>query len=358
MRAYKHAFFEIDNTKYYDYDLLCSDDINVPDNGEYLIVDDMTISKLKDIRQLVDTTIKPPKGSSVWLSPDYPFAAADIRRNYKMKRTVDTADYNVFSDFEDKRLRIYRKYADYSKVIVIPSNKLIVIGSYNITEITLVQVAENFLGTIVQNGTYVYKIFHKNRSWDTESAYVIENTIYGKLLLNTLTKPCVYIKNLDLSTENELNLDMLKLYYSVCSKDYFSTDAKKNAIIQLNVLNQHNWRDYKGTVAAVNSLFCHTSVFSRLLRYKNSQPKPIAEILQYHIGSFKGNLFESEKDLKLAQEFFKDYLHIGDIKFSALTDLNERLHENNISPVVFTSIFNTIVRITPKEFKKENEAGD
>lgn len=358
MRAYKHAFFEIDNTKYYDYDLLCGHEMEIPDNGEYIIVDSRTVLKLENISQLVDTTIKPPKGSSVWLSPDYPFAAADIRRNYKMKRTVDTADYNVFSDFEDKRLRIYMKYADYSKVIVIPSNKLIVIGSHNATESTLVQVAENFLGTIVQNGTYVYKKYNENITWYTESAYVIENTIYGKLLLNTLTKPCVYIKNLDLSTENEMNLDMLKLYYSVCSKDYFSTDAKKNAIIQLNVLNQHNWRDYKGTIAAVNSLFSLTSVFSRLLRHKNSQPKPIAEILQYHSGYFVENQFESEKDLKLAQEFFKDYLHIGDVKFSALTDLKKRLSENNINTVVFTSIFNTIVRITPKEFKKENEAGD
>ena len=354
MQAYKynHAYFEIKGKPYYDYSLL-GYGMSIP-GDEYMIIDGHLFNKLSEIKTFL-SPIKPAKGSSLWMAPGYPFAIADIRRNYEIKRTPDTADYNVFSNVTEQLLSGH-SCTYYKQVIVIPSEKLLVIGLHNEKESDLVRKAEEFLGKIIGVGDYIYEECNPNISWDSMSCTLLPHTYLAPFLLGTYKKPCVYVKNLDLTTGNELNLDLLKLFYAAAKTPRYEPDAKKNCLIQMNVLNQHNWRDYPGTISAINSCLDrnYVSVYKDTIKRRLSQQsKPIREIIET-----TGKPFANEMDLKMAQEFFKDLLHITDVKFTTLMDLDTHLYTNCIDRSLFFSMFDNIIRITPKEYKEENEAGD
>ena len=235
-----HAYFSDNSEEYYDYTFIASaPDWCVRDwAGADTVIDDNTWGKLRDRIALLPSKVgSVPKGSTIYLTPGCPYASADIRKHYKVKRLPDTGDYNIFS-FND----IWTRNVCFDDVVAISDKKLIVakysgnlilqdisdLTGMPLEEVTMLQVKKLGIRTI--------------RTRELNSGYL-------SLLNNTLKKPCYSYKALDITNENELTYDLLNLIFVAGKKMRYEPDAIKNYKILLNALNQCNWREYPGTVS-------------------------------------------------------------------------------------------------------------
>ena len=198
------------------------------------IVNDGILLRLAKINEILKTRSTPELGSSLYVSPGYKYSLNDIRNNYKLKRGVDTADYNVFSSID------YSTRKPDTKVVVciiVPAKKLIIVNN----DFSTTYFSSELLNKFNITDDYYLSFTSHGFYWiDLPQSYI-------SLLNGELQKPCISDVDLHLYRNNQLTVDTLELVYRTgIQKD--SEDSIRNYIIQLAAMNVKNWREYPGTI--------------------------------------------------------------------------------------------------------------
>ena len=333
-----HVYIEIDNNKYYDYSLYSDEEYYI--DGDYdFYVDLTTDRRLEELDGLIDPTIFPAEDSKVYLAPNLPVAIDDIRKHYTIKRGMDNGEYNVFA----KRVNASWYAGHIYSVGVFPKIKAIVFNTDFTPKEKIFRRAQTFFTNISESDMIYKDIVGEIRGYKNSLAY-------KALLDGAYTNPCIEYRQLNLNSENELTSDVLELFYRTATKSVYDIDAKKNFLIQINVLNQHNWREYPGTVSYLVNVLCCRGVGSYIKRHLCQYSKTVKEIL-----SLPMQVFANEKDFLLARTFVAGLLNINNTKFVSATDLIDKINEYGISLAGFSRLFDNIVRITPKEYVSEEK---
>lgn len=307
----------------------------IPEN--HFVVCDIIESKLSNNFSLINSNLDVPKGSNIHLATQSKFAIADIRRNYNVKRSPDSADFIVFPEFNLRRVTWINSgtivWDETTRVAVsYDGNK-----SFDDMWLYATQFVPNFKKETMRYGkaSICFNIYRDVSAWRT-------------LLDGTITKPCVLDTQLDLSSENELTVDLLTIVMKTAQVYWREADAEKNLTIQLNVLNQHDWRSYPGTLSLLKRMIGdHTGcIYNQMRRTSSRFPKTIKPFLEYSAGG----KFSSERDFKMAQAFVESIINVGECRYVSVTDIINKCIENHIPLEVFGELYKNIVKITPAEY--------
>ena len=358
IQHFNHAYLDILGNKYYDYEAATDRDYWYWNDDEYLFSDNI-FKEFRTLDSFADKTIKPKKGSSLYLFPGGPVALDDIRRNYTIKKKIDTGDYNVIHPYESNSYRSWKNESYFNQVAVFPSEKKIFLHQaphqYGNTarkdvysEAEMYKYACECFGSVLNREDMVYL---ENFVKDIQLVRGGKNMAsYVSLLTTPMVKPLVSIENLDLNAENELNLDVLMLVYSAAKSTANYREREENMLVQLNVMNNYNWREYPRTVSILLNEVGRYHLLSDMKRHPSQYSKTIREILEHSC-----NEFASEKDYLLSQKLLNALLNIGDGKFVSFDTLDDRLHQKDIPRGTFLSMFTDIVKVMPKKYDENND---
>ena len=351
MNTYEHIYFELNGVKYYDYTLYTevtpwrhygkTPEYEFGLNGEVK-------DKIETLEGLVDKTITPAQGCDIHVTPGCPIACEDLRKHYTLKRGLDNGDYNVFTPL--KCGCGYVTYIYPTAFLFYPSQKIVFAGEAQYQKPIATRAVLEQLADSTVSG-----LNHSEAVYDASSMsiylYSKKYEYFLKLLEGKLTKPCISYTQLDVNSQNEVTLDLLRLVYEAGNRHWYEQDAEKNYVIQLNVLNQHNWRDYIGTISMlIGDLI--TGVGVSVKNRASQQPKAIQQILSHRYEKD----FISEKDLKMGQAFVDSLLGIGDCRFTNYVGLDRKLMSVSLSHASFDRLYNNIIRITPKQYAEAGQS--
>ena len=279
------------------------------------------------LKKLCNPTFRPQKGDAIFVAPGCPYANEDIRKNYTIKRNPDTGVCNVFSSMKDQGSGVRL----YGKVLIMPDRKAIFMSANNPLLLANTFFA-NDPSEMIDCGNKQYWF----RKYNVPS-------VYFSLLEGKLTTPCVYYDQLDINSENKLTLDTLRIVYETLRTSVHIQDSEKNAVIQLNVLNQHDWRNYQGTIAVMLEMLRKKGGIGRaMMNTKSRYSKPVKELL-----SCTSLNWQNDDDRHMSTEFVSSLLGITGQKFVRPSDLIRKTEEIGLSLSTFDSIFYTIVKIKP-----------
>ena len=338
------VYLDLDGQKYYGYDLLCDTDYSNSAKGctallAYPTYDLLTSDK---IDALLDDNYVPKLGSEIQVVPKCPVAMDDIRKNYKIKRDVDTAECNVFSPYSSSKGRFWT----YAFAVVPAKEIIIIINEYNYNggyAKKLKNLVESYInaGLIGVTDKVIY-----NTASPCDFYFERIPEAYLMLLEGKLQKPCISYKKLEFAHTNEMTMDILTLVYNTGNKSWASGNVK-NFQIQMQALNQYNWRDYKFTLSILfheflNGYGASSFVFGK----KSQQPKAIRELLE--IGYPRDEASRaSDKDYAMAKRLVESLMDMENVKFTTVSTLLKKLDDHKLRFETFNLIYDTAVRITP-----------
>ncbi len=346
MYAIPHVYLEIDGNKYYDYSLFNY----TYEPSSYITPETFSIQKmLRDklrfnLKDYIDESLCPPRGSKIHVVPKSKYAMNDIRRNYTIKRSSDAADYVVVPPLRDND-SVYSSV--YYRLGIFPSCKTIVTGpySYNMSK-------EEFITYVKTNAPEL----------DTTEMVYVENqvtlytfpiSIYKAILDGNYDRNKMVLEsNIDVSADTELTVDVLRLVYHTGLVSVYEKDARDNFLLQMNVMNNYNWRSYIGAVSLVmDLLYRKRGIAEWLKNRKSTLPKQILDIYE----QVNNNLeFSNEKDFRLAQEFIADLMNIKGTVYTPFSILCQKMNEISLYTIEFESLFSDVVRIKPKEYNAQS----
>lgn len=344
----EHAYLKIDGQEFFDYDLYCDDignNIDLDPSKDYFVCDEKVLNMLEypEKASFLDYSTKPPKNSSIYLSPKLPYPIDDIRKNYNIKRVPDSGDYNVIGPLNLSYNRTHHIYG-YS-IAIFPSINTVYVKKRNgaVTKENLYKEA----CMCIPNADFADMKLAKFSTW-VRFHIVVGMNVYKQLLDRTLTKTCVPYTSLDIAGANPLTFDVLTLAQRAGALGYHENDAEKNFIMQLNVLNQHNWREYPGTISMVFGEMLgndRNNIYTDVKGHSSRYSKVVKELLKC-----RGKEFAGKKDYEFARDYINSLLDVGDCRFTTIMDLWAKLRTINLSQQTFDKLFNNVVRLTPKTY--------
>ena len=340
-RHFNEVYINIEGNQYYGWKgtIIYTSEYYIRKATPDAIVTNRIVAELLEERKidlLLDENFKPQSGDPVHIVPDCKYSIADIRNNYQIKRDFDSGVCNVFSPLEYQRMGAW---IDWTISIPTRQELVFVCDCKNANE-AFCRTKEVFpdlqFNDCVFHNTLKQIIFTKKLK------------PYIPLLLHNAKKPCISYKNLEFNT-NELTTDVLMLVKKTGEVRYDAPDAEKNFIVQLAVLNQHNWREYPRTVKNLfNTITDYKCIKEDVFSHPSKYPKYIKEMYDL---SRKSNPPYSEKDFNLTREFYMTILEINqETMFVNTKTLQEKLNFAGISLGDFNQIFNLVTRITPKRY--------
>lgn len=346
---YHHAYLVVDGVEYFDYDFYTSAEIRgynkdeFDSEKEYFLCDETVLRRLEKCEDLGLASITPPKGSEIYITPRMPYPIEDIRHNYNIKRVPDSGAYNVIGPLS---VGFRNMYLYGYEIAIFPTLKSIFLYEKDDSNLTTQEIYKKALYHI-PNADYADMIFKRFPYWE-QFTIVMGFQVYKDVLDKTLTKPTVSYTCLNIAGENPLTTDILELVKQVGSVHWAQKDAAKNLVIQLNVLNQHNWRDYPGTISMLFGemmAYDKTTVFNEVSRTTSRYSKVIKELL-----SCKNKDFASEKDFEFARNYVNQLLDIGECRYTSVVDLFAKIDSIHLHRSTFDKLYNNIVRLTPKKY--------
>ena len=222
------GYFIYKGTEYYNYNLYKYSSYPRGDrlfkgNTDDKIVFDADVAELvKNPASLLDTTFKPSKGDSIWVAPKCPLAAADIRKNYAVKRNPKDAVCAVFAG--------QRNYGDYTcipRVYIIPKFKTILCAD---TSMSIWKLIDEFIPD--KKGQINPEDWIEKTLWGDHGYFLSkENMPISTLLNKEITVPCIDYTQLAINTEMPLTSDVMELVYKTAIQSYHNPDAEKNLSI-------------------------------------------------------------------------------------------------------------------------------
>lgn len=341
MIRFEHVFLNIDGNQYYDY-------IGHVDTNSYYTrraTPDMPVisGNIKDllcnnIDSLLDNTISPNDGDQLHVVPDCVYAIADIRNNYQIKRGFDAGMYNVYSPLKQNLTQFFA-----STIVVVQKYKQLVLFNreFNFSSEAKKE-AKRF---VPEAQEYDMVVFKKKMSLFYSSCI----TPYIPLLNNTATKPCISYKKLKFNS-NELTPDVLMFVYKAGNAYKNSLGAEENYLLQLSILNQHNWREYPRTMFILfNVMLQYKGIHHEVKSHASKYPKHVKEIFEM---ARSQQDYKDEKDFNMARDFVSMVLDVKPCAMFVDTKrLMEKLSACSFGMTIFNELFSTVTRIVPKKYE-------
>lgn len=307
-------------------------------------------------KELKDMTYKgfdlgyfPAKGDAINTVSPCELPIEDLRKNYAIKRGIDTATCVVFSPLKSEQYM-------YDSIVVVPSKKAVFVGRLGWDYVR--KTIQQAFGSIPSDACEL----------PSERYNIIELTpAYEKLLDGTFSTPAIPISNLKINQDNELTYDALYLVYKTgtvaCpSCRYWEHESEvKNFTTELSVLNNYNWRDYLGTIGILNNIMlyrsdpdengnsrCKTPTVANAVKNCISRyPKPVKLIMSVDSSS----KFVSEKDFLMAKKFIGTLLGLEGTKFVRFEDLLRNIEKIDLPLYLFNRLYDTVTRITERKYE-------
>lgn len=279
---------------------------------------------------------KIPRGSSIYLHPGCPYPIDDIRKYYKIKHKPEAADYVVLSPMKNSDLDEKTNFG-VCDMIIIPKEKKVFfyptgLSFHSIKDI--IKIAKEDIAGYDEND-YIVDSYNSMR--------IIRSQRLRNLLDGNFNSNEVWYTALDITSENEITVEMLNVLHKVISEN---TPYEENAIIQMNVLNQHNWRERTGTISFLFSTLPSYSVFARMSYHASRYSKAVQEMLKYGSRmSTKSIKFCNEEDYKLTIDYINNLMGIGNGRVCSFAGLAQKLKQEKIDAKIFNDIFNIKLKI-------------
>lgn len=345
---FANTFLDIKGVHYYGYTLYIidpnQDGAIQPGNAHInsLLLSD-SIRNLFDteIQTLCDPTFVPKDGDCIHVVSPCKYAMDDVRRNYKIKRSLDAGTCNVFSAPRLRRAS-YRPYRLLKSLIIFPSKKVM-----------LASLGNNLLLTYM-DGLLEHLDLDKETDIIAVTEYIhttecvpSDVEAYKGLLLGTLKTPAVFIDKLNVNSDCEVSFDTLNLIYRL-AMDYATKENEKNLLLQLGILNSQNWRKYLGTISTLMEFVKNGRAGRYIHGHLSGKQKFVKELF-----NVKYHGFCSSEDFDMTKTFLESLYGVGDQKFCSVSDFNEKMFAKSGRKYVadvFERTYNVIVRITPKDF--------
>jgi len=343
-KTFNEVYVEIDEQKFYCYKgIIISDSWYLRDfDPNDVIINSHVADRFTEgnIDTYLDDSFNINSGDAIHVVPDCKYSIKDIRNNYKIKRDFDTGVCNVFTPMS------------FPNCAHVWCNAAVVIEKYRtilfIDECKSKSDALSEAGNIFNGTPYSdMNVFIYNNSYI--SLYACNKIKrYLPLLLNTAKKPCVSYKKIEFNT-NELTADVLTIVKKVGEKNRYDMNAEKDFLIQLAVLNQHNWRDYPYTIKCVfKSIPDYASIKGDVFGHTSKYPKYVKEMREF---MNKHHEKINEKDFNMLRGFYSEALSINGTMFVNAKDLFDKLIQNNMNIQDLQLVFNLTTRITPKTYE-------
>lgn len=316
------GYFIIDGKEYFGYDVIA-------DHGSTsyatFLINKNNIACNRDFinglnNGLFFDNVPVPDGAKVHVLPGCPIPNDDIRKNYRIKRDFDSGDFNVFPEFSScNRLYVTRLcISDTLKHIVISDH-------YNVP-------LSNFNDDYVVKTGHMWIDFMSNNAWEM-------------LLEKRCAKPCVSYKRLSIKSDNQLTPDALFLLYRLGTQPRSRENIEKFKL-QLQAINQTNWREYPNSVRKViiyASSYVNCS--HHVCRHKTERNKVIEQFFNIESADY------TDEDFNMLRDTIGLILDIDGTKYVSFSDLNYKLIEKGISTIDMEMFFGGIVQLKRREWK-------
>lgn len=347
---FANTFFDIKGAHYYGYTLYIidpnQDGAIQPGNAHInsLLLSD-TVRNLLDteIQTLCDPTFVPKDGDCIHVVSPCKYAMDDVRRNYKIKRSLDAGTCNVFSAPRLRRASC-RPYRLLKSLIIFPSKKVMLASRGGNLLLTHMEGFLEHLG--LDKETDIIAVMESIHSTECIPSDV---EAYKGLLLGTLKTPAVFIDKLNVNSDCEVSFDTLSFIYRI-GMDDLSEENKKNLLLQLGILNSQNWRNYLGTVSSLMEYIKYGTTGGYIWRHLSNKQKYVKELFNTSFHGFCGL-----EDFNMMKSFFEYLYSVGDQKFCTISDFNEKMFAKSgrrYAKDVFERVYNVVVRITPKDYSE------
>lgn len=228
--------------------------------------------------------VLPKPGDKLFVAPGCPLAIDDIRKNYVIKRDPDAGDFNVFSKINLAEIHKCDLYIHRNKyyVTLTRSDSLKFEASHS---------------AFFRKAARIYPISKRYKS-------IIE------LINGDLNKPCITPMDLDISGKIPLTSDALRLAYIAGDKAP-SPEAKSAFLMQLESLNQTNWREHIGAIVQFRNLFRgKTQGYQVLTSSLSTLPKSIQEMVRRM--SEWSTRAQDEKDAEMIKDLIYSIVGINE----------------------------------------------
>lgn len=345
-RNFDQVYVNINGHKYYGYN-----GIVVTENSWYLrqmnapglIITNREVTDTLDensIDSLLDNNFVLNPGDAIHVVPDCKYAIADLRNNYKIKRDYDTGVCNVFTPLDYPRNSMWIEFT-----VAIPKLNTIIFICDCKNAITALGKAKGIIPNLDKSDCEIF-------SSDALRAIIATKKLAGyiPLITGTSKKPCISYKKLEFKT-NELTIDVLTLIKKSGERNiHDDPHAVENFVLQLGMLNQHNWREYACSLKnMLNTIPDYRTAKGEVFSCPSKYPKYIKEM--YEVSRQLRPPY-SEKDFNLTKEFYKDLLGLRDeTMFVDAVTLQEKASAAGLNLYNLKEVFNLTTRITQKKYE-------
>ena len=254
-----------------------------------------------------------------------------------IKRNPDAADYCVISSIDRVTVRV----ASYATAIVPRHKQIFTFLSRQYSATHSIDAHVHFCMPYIDDKDVIYIreiiYFYQEQLSDFHIDFISDK----------LTKPVVFYKSLDMETGNKLDTDLLYLVYKTASASESNDDYEK-MVLQLESLNQHNWRDYPGTMCLLFRILLYNRGTYNYYAYSPSKlPKAIKQFAWRNVPDvdFK-NI--SQDDFEMSRAFLSQLLGLNGTMYATLDSTMTKIRKFGIRADILDTFFNVTVRIVPK----------
>lgn len=346
-----------------DKKLFCFDVyvIGMGTDKEVFLIDYSLCNMLYNMERLCDKSALQnlKNGAPLYVVPPCEYALDAIRKNYSIKKKIDTGDFNVFSNIKPDSFLAYASnvipntsygcgvYVSEDCGLVILDNRRTNYGNSacKISDSEMDEVKDYMLQKF---GVSVSDL-HYDRWQYLKTIHDSENPI-RKLLEGTLTKPALYVDWLSYDTENKLDIDVLNLVFTAGKANY-SEDNYNNFITELGALNQYDWREYPYTLSIIGRILyaMKFSTYREVSTHTSRLPKAVKGLVAAMENNAPSGI-ESQKDWNMGKQLV-DLLMGKSPSFTTPSLLEYKLSEKGVPRTIYDKYYFSLVKLTPREYK-------
>lgn len=314
------------------------------DLSDYIFYSDSMIDEFENPTKHINKSFVPKPGDEIYLGPNCPYAVADVRKNYKLKRRIDEGVCNVISPRKDAKY-VWQRYCT----------------EYYIDEawrtLYLNTVTNYPLSVAFELPVWVNDKVKKVVPYYALTIYGIKSTGADRAILEGTKKPTILISQLPLKKENSLTMDTLSLVIRTGNEVGFYSSAKDNFFIQLQALNQTNWMEYQGTLSVlfhgILDRMCDGRRVCSLITCKSKLPKAVQEMVTSSREGYKP--FVSQADVYMASELLNSQFDKPIPLYLKLSDLAKNIVKKDIDFGAIYHVYDPVVRMLPKKIENEQK---
>ena len=316
------GYLIIDGKEYFGYDVLAD---NRSTSYAMSLINKYNIACNSDFinglnNGLLFDNVPVPDGAKVHVVPGCPIPNDDIRKNYRVKRDFDSGDFNVFPEFSS-------------------CNSLYVTRLYISDTLKRIVISDSFSMPLSNpNDGYVVKTGHMRLD-------LISNNAWEMLLEKRGAKPCVSYKRLSIKSGNQLTPDALFLLYRLGTQPRTRENIEKFKL-QLQAINQTNWRKYPNSVGKV---ILYASTYARCSNFVRGHKAERNKVTEQFFNIEPADY--TDEDFKMLGDTIELILDIDGTKYVSFSDLNYKLIDKGVSVKDMEMFFGGIVQLKRRERK-------